>query len=84
MAESIYVLCGVTSVACAVLLFRAFARTGVRLLLWSSLCFVGLALNNLILIVDLVFIPDFDLGIYRGLVAMAGLAPLVFGLVWES
>ena len=49
MAEPIYFLCGVTSVACAVLLFRAFARTGVRLLLWSSLCFLGLALNNLIL-----------------------------------
>jgi len=85
MAEAIYVLCGVTSVACAALLLRAYSRTGVRLLLWSSLCFVGLALNNVLLVVDLVIcLTDVDLTVYRAATAFAGLVPLVFGLVWES
>lgn len=84
MVEAIYVLCGVTSVVCAVLLLRGFARTHVRLLLWSGLCFVGLALNNVLLVVDLIVVPGIDLSLYRGAFALGGLVPLVFGLVWES
>ena len=84
MAESIYGLCTVTSIVCTILLMRKFVRTRARILLWSSFCFAGLALNNLLLIVDLVVVPDVDLSLERGCVALAGLAPLVFGLVWES
>ena len=75
-----------TSVACALASFARFAADGRAppAPLRAASAFVGLAPNNLILIVDLVFVPDFDLGVHRGLVAMAGLAPLVFGLVWES
>jgi hypothetical protein len=84
MAEAIYVLCAVTSVTCAVLLRRGFARSRVRFLLWSSLCFVGLALNNEMLFVDLVVVPDLSLALFPSLAASAGLAALLFGLVWEA
>lgn len=84
MALAIYLLCALTSIACTVLLVRAYLRTRVRLLLWTGACFVGLALNNLLLFVDLVLVPDVDLSLARSLAAFLGLGPLVFGLVWEA
>jgi hypothetical protein len=84
MAEAIYVLCALTSAACALLLLRAFARTRVRLLLWSALCFVGLTGNNVLLFADLVMWPESDLSLVRGLAAMLALAVLVYGLVTDS
>jgi hypothetical protein len=84
MAEAIYVLCALTSAACAVLLLRAFARARVPLLLWSALCFIGLTGNNALLFADLVLCPAHDLGLVRGLTALAALSVLVYGLVAES
>lgn len=84
MAEAVYLLCAVTSAACALLLLRAYQRTGTRLLLWSGLCFIGLALNNVILVIDLIVVPDIDLATWRLIPAAAGVALLVYGLVWES
>jgi len=65
MAETVYVLCALTSLACTALLLRSYAETRVRLLLWSGLCFAGLALNNVILFVDKVVAPDVDLSLVR-------------------
>jgi hypothetical protein len=84
MAETVYLLCAATSAACAVLLLRAHHRTGTRLLLWSGLCFVGLALNNAMLVVDLILVPEVDLSTWRLVPAVAGVAVLLYGLVWES
>jgi hypothetical protein len=85
MAEAIYLLCAITSVICAVLLLRGFARTGVRFLFWSSICFIGLAANNLLVLVDLVLlVREVDLAMERGVAAFLGLAALIFGLVSES
>ncbi|WP_257460080.1 DUF5985 family protein [Archangium lipolyticum] len=84
MAEAVFVLCAVTSLACAVLLLRGYARNRVPLLLWSSLCFVGLAVNNMLLVVDLIIIPGRDLLLLRNLSALLSLALLIFGLVWDS
>jgi hypothetical protein len=85
MAEAVYLLCAGTSVACAVLLLRAYRRQRTRLLLWSSLCFALLALNNSLLFVDLIIIPEgVDLSILRSVTALAGVIVLVFGLIWES
>jgi hypothetical protein len=85
MAETIYVLCALTSAACAVLLARGWKRTRVRLLFWSALCFAGLALNNVLLFVDLVLLPsDFDLAVPRNLTALAAMSVLVVGLVLED
>jgi hypothetical protein len=84
MATVVYALCALTSILCAVLLLRGFATSGTRLLLWSGLCFVGLALNNVLLFVDLGLMPGLDLQLWRALPALAGLGLLIFGLVWET
>lgn len=84
MAEAVYLLCALTSAACAILLIRSYGRTRSRLLLWSSLCFLGLALNNTLLFVDLVLVPTIDLSVARGAVALAAVVLLLFGLVWED
>jgi hypothetical protein len=79
----VYLLCFATSSACAWLLGRSYARVGARILLWSALCFLLLALNNLALVVDLVVLPDTDLRYPRTLVALAAVAVLLFGFVWD-
>ena len=84
MAEVVYALCALTSLLCAGLLLRAYLAGRVPLLFWSLLCFVGLALNNVVLFIDKVITPDIDLSVWRGLPAALGVAALVFGLVWES
>ena len=81
----LYLLAPVTSIACMVLLFRAYAGSGVRLLLWSALCFVGLSVNNVLLFFDLVVFPaEVDLRPYRLASALAGLIFLLYGFIWES
>lgn len=85
MAEAVYILCAITSILCAVLLLRGYRATRTRLLFWASLCFVFLAINNVILYFDLVVLPaGIDLFWYRNAAAVAGMLVLVFGLAWES
>ena len=84
MTEAIYVLCAVTSLLCAVLLFRGWRASRQRLLLWSALCFAGLALNNLVMVIDFVVMPGTDLALIRHLTAHVSLAVLLYGLVWEG
>lgn len=84
MAEIVYLLCAATSAVCAVLLLRAHGRTGTRLLLWSGLCFVGLALNNAVLVVDLMVVQDTDLATWRLVPSVAGITLLLYGLVWDA
>lgn len=79
----VYALCSLTSILCTVLLLRGYSRSGVRLLLWSGLCFAGLALNNILLFVDLRVLPEVDLSLVRTIPAVLGLAVLIYGLVWE-
>jgi hypothetical protein len=77
-------LAALTSLACMVLLFRAYAQNGVRLLLWSALCFVCFTANNMLLFLDLVVLPELDLRLYRQLAALAGIAFLLYGFIWEA
>ena len=84
MAEAVYILCAITSVLCAVLLLRSWAQTRTRLLFWSGLCFVGLALNNTLLFLDLVIVPEIDLRYFRSGVALLSLLSLIYGLITES
>lgn len=84
MAEAVYLLCAVTSVLCAALLFRGWRASRAPLLFWSCLCFVGLAANNVLLFVDLVVVPATDLSAWRAVTAVAAMVVLLFGLVWES
>ena len=84
MVTAIYVLCALTSAACAVLLLRGYSRGRVPLLLWSGLCFTGLALNNILLFIDLRVVPTTDLSVWRTLPALVGVGFLIYGLVWET
>jgi hypothetical protein len=80
----VYVLCFLTSAACAWLLGRSYRRTGMRLLLWSSICFLLLAGNNVMLIFDLVIWPDdVDLRLFRQGFALAAVLSLIWGFIWE-
>jgi uncharacterized protein DUF5985 len=69
---------------CAGLLWRAYRASRARLLLWSSLSFIGLACNNLLLFIDLVVFPMVDLSLYRSLLAAASVMVLLLGLIWDS
>lgn len=84
MAGAIYLLCSLTALGCAVLLLRSFRRSGLRLLLWSGLCFLCLAVNNALVFVDLVVLPQVDLFLWRNLAAATGMTLLMYGLVWDS
>jgi hypothetical protein len=83
MAEIVYILRALTSIACALLLYRGFRRSGTPLLFWSGLCFAGLALNNVLLLVDLYLFPQIDLLYLRTCAALVGVAVLLYGLVWN-
>ena len=84
IAAIVYVLCAITSLACAVLLWRGYRRTGARLLLWSALCFAGFFFNNALLIVDFQILPDHDLSVYRTLPSLMGISFLMYGLVTDA
>lgn len=84
MAETVYLLCALTSVACAIMLFRGYRASRGKLLFWSSLCFAGLALNNVMLFLDVVFVPQLDLTPWRSAIALGAMMMLLIGLVWES
>jgi hypothetical protein len=84
VAGVIHLLCALTSLVCAVLLLRGYRRSGVRLLLWSGLCFVGFFLNNLLLFIDLRVVPTIDLAFIRMVPALVGIALLLYGLIWET
>lgn len=83
LADAIYILCALTSITCALLLVRGYRHSRVRLLFWSAWAFVGLALNNILLVLD-VRVVSIDLEVWRAVPAVAGVALLVYGLVWES
>jgi hypothetical protein len=80
----LYALVMLSCLACMVLLFRGYAQSGVRLLLWSALCFVGLSVSNVLLFFDLVLFPtEIDLRLYRLGAAVLGLAFLIYGFISE-
>jgi hypothetical protein len=80
----IYALCALTSAACAGLLLRSYFATRFRLLLWSGLCFAGLTLNNILLVLDRLVLTEVDLSTWRLLVALAAILFLLYGLIMES
>lgn len=84
MAATVYALCAITSIACALLLVRSWRQSRMRLLMWVAVGFVGLALNNVILFVDQVVVTDIDLHLLRDVSGFAAVTVLLFGLIWES
>lgn len=84
IAQLVYILCGLTSTACALLLFRQHRRTGGGLLFWSTWCFVCLAITNVLLFLDLVILPQLDLSLLRTSLTLAGMLMLLYGMIRES
>ena len=84
MAEAIYVLCALTSVACVVLLGRSWVRNRSGLLLSSLVGFAALAANNCLLVLDLAVFTTVDLAVWRNGTALLGIAVLLGGLIWET
>jgi hypothetical protein len=91
MAEAVYVLCAVTSLLCAGLLVRGYLRSRTRFLLWSSLCFAAMTVNNLLLLLDRVIlhggqptILGVEFALLRAIVAAVALSLLMYGLVWDA
>jgi hypothetical protein len=80
----IYILCTLTSVGCGVLLWRGYRKTQLRLLLWSAICFLILALANAFLFLDLIVFPDLDLLLLRSIVTLSAVLVLLYGLIFES
>ncbi len=84
MAAIVHVLCAVTSLACATLLLRSYAQRRVRFLFWSGLGFAGFAVGNIMLVVNTMVLPAVDLSLLRSLPVLAGLAVLLYGLIWDT
>ncbi len=84
IAPAVYILGFLVTLACGVLLFRAYSAVRKRLLLWSAICFCGLALSNLLVFVDLVLLPNVDLYLLRLITAAVAMLLLLYGLIWEG
>jgi hypothetical protein len=83
-APAVYLLCAVTSTVAMLLLLRSYRQNRTRLLLWSALAFVALAVNNCLLFVDIVLLPDISLLPLRDLTSLAAAAALLYGFIWET
>ena len=84
MDKLIYGLCALTAAACAGLLLRSYVQTRFRLLLWSGMCFVGLTLNNMLLVLDRLVFTQVDLSTWRLAIALAAIVLLLCGLILEG
>ena len=84
MAVAVYLLCMLTSAFCAALLTREYVRTRARLLLWSALSFIGWAMNNALVFLDLVVFPSIDFSVARASAALVAISLLLYGLIWDT
>ena len=85
MGSTIYILCILTSLACAGLLYASYLRTRYRLLFWSGSCFAVMTINNLLLLLDKVVWPtSVDLLPARLITALLALLLLLYGLIYEK
>ena len=84
MAAAGYILGTLTTLFCGILLLRGYWRTWSRLLLWSSICFFGLAVSNLLVFLDLVVFREVDLYLWRLLTAAVSMLILLYGLIWDG
>ena len=81
---AVYLLCLLTSVICALLLVRSHLRRPGPLLLWSAVCFSLLALNNLVVVIDMLVLKDVDLTVWRQITSLAAVGVLLYGFIWRS
>jgi len=85
MSAVVYLLGMFVALACGVLLARGYRRSRQRLLLWSSICFLGLALSGALTFLDLSLLPPaIDLHLLRRAVTAVSMLVLLYGLIWDS
>lgn len=84
MASLAYLMCAATAAGCTLLLLRGYLRSRSRFLLWSTLCFAAMAVDNSLLFLDRVVYPDETLFAFRRLLTVGGIAVLLYGLIWEA
>jgi hypothetical protein len=84
VGPAVYILGTLTSTLCALLLWGGYRRGKKRLLFWSSLCFAGFTVTNLLVFVDLVIFPETNLYVFRLFSTAVSLALILYGLIWES
>jgi hypothetical protein len=84
MAPILYALCTLTAALCSWLLLRAYFRRGYRLLLWGGLCFLGLTLNNGLLVADRLILPEVNLFTARLVLALLSMSVLLYGIIWDA
>jgi hypothetical protein len=84
MVKVIYALCTLTSLTCAWLLLRSFMHNKYRLLFWSGLCFVGLSVNNMLVVLDRIMLPSVDLLTWRLVASLVAMLLLLYGLIWQD
>ena len=84
IAKTIYLLCAATSLLVATMLMRQYLKTRTRLVLWSVISFAGLAVNSVLVYVDLVMYTGVDLSMYRSAAGAFAMAVMLYGLIWET
>jgi hypothetical protein len=84
MAVIVYSLCTLTAALCAGLLWNAYLSSRNRLLLWSALCFIGLALNNILLVFDKLILPSVDFSPWRSATSLLAMSILLYGMITDS
>ena len=84
MGPAVYLLGSATTLVCGILLLRGYFRSGTRLLVWSSVCFFGLAVSNVLIFIDLSLFPQVDLYFWRLFTAALAMMALLYGLIWEG
>ena len=84
MRAAVYLFATATNLLCSFLLLRAYRNVARRLLLWSGLCFGGLAVASAMVFVDLILFPGVDLFVLRLAIAVVAMGLLVYGLIFEE
>ncbi|HEY7712953.1 MAG TPA: DUF5985 family protein [Candidatus Binatia bacterium] len=91
MAPIFYGLCTLSALFCAALLLRAYSRSRYKLLLWGGICFLGLTVNNGLLVLDKIIFPEVklflfgvDLVIWRLLAALSAMLILLYGIIFDA
>jgi uncharacterized protein DUF5985 len=84
MGVAVYLLCALTSCLCAILLLREYRRARTRLLLWTSVSFICWGVNNALVLIDFVVLPEIDLSLLRSAAAFVAVVTMLYGLVWDA
>ena len=84
LPAAVYLLCFITSVTCLALLVRSYRHARTRLLLWTAICFVFLAINSGLVFLDIVIFPQIDLRLVRDLTSLVAVSTLIYGFIWDA